>query len=124
MPMSPRFQHNKTVEEYRQLAEKCREIARTISAASERAKLLARAQAWDLIADRSRKTENGPTAVENKTRLGPPFFLFLRLGPVLRPIPPNGGRGWQSESLAPSNRKAGSGGGTGQAKCVQKIRGS
>jgi hypothetical protein len=24
MPMSPRFQQNKTVEEYRQLAEKCR----------------------------------------------------------------------------------------------------
>jgi hypothetical protein len=54
MPMSPRFQQNRTVEEYRQLAEKCREIARTISAASERAELLARAQAWDLIADRIR----------------------------------------------------------------------
>jgi hypothetical protein len=40
----------------------------------------------------SRKTENGPTAVENNpTRLGPP--LFLRLGPVLRPIPANRGRG-------------------------------
>ena len=54
MPMSPRFQQNRTVEEYRQLAEKCREIARTISAASERAELLAKAQAWDLIADRIR----------------------------------------------------------------------
>jgi hypothetical protein len=54
MLMSHRFQHNKTVEEYRQLAEKCREIARTISAASERAELLVRAQAWDLIADRIR----------------------------------------------------------------------
>jgi hypothetical protein len=54
MPMSPRFQQNRNVEEYRQLAEKCREIARTISASSERAELLARAQAWDLIADRIR----------------------------------------------------------------------
>ena len=27
MPMGPRFQQKKTVEEYRQLAEKCREIA-------------------------------------------------------------------------------------------------
>jgi hypothetical protein len=54
MPMSPRFQQNKTVEEYREFAEKCREIARTISAASERAELLARAQAWDVIADRIR----------------------------------------------------------------------
>ena len=88
MPMSPRFQHNKTVEEYRQLAEKCREIARTISAASERAKLLARAQAWDLIADRSRKTENGPTAVENKTRLGPPLFSFSSTGSGATPHPP------------------------------------
>jgi hypothetical protein len=52
MPMSPRFQQHRTVEEYRQLAEKCREIARTISAASERAELLARAQAWHLIAGR------------------------------------------------------------------------
>jgi hypothetical protein len=54
MPMSTRFQQNKTVEEYRQLAEKCQEIARAVSAASERAELLARAQAWDLIADRIR----------------------------------------------------------------------
>jgi hypothetical protein len=54
MPMSPRFQQNKTVEEYRQLAEKCREIARAIAAENERLELLARAQAWDLIADRIR----------------------------------------------------------------------
>ena len=54
MPMSPRFQQNKTVEEYRQLAEKCREIARAVSAENERIELLARAQAWDLIADRIR----------------------------------------------------------------------
>jgi hypothetical protein len=54
MPMSPRFQQNKTVEEYRQLAEKCREIAGAVSAENERIELLARAQAWDLIADRIR----------------------------------------------------------------------
>jgi hypothetical protein len=51
MPMSPRFQHNKTVEEYR-LAEKCREIARAVSAENERVELLATAHTWDLIADR------------------------------------------------------------------------
>jgi hypothetical protein len=61
MPMSTRFQQNKTVEEYRQLAEKCRKIARTISAASERAELLARAQAWDVIADRIPGTCAGGT---------------------------------------------------------------
>jgi hypothetical protein len=54
IPMSPRFRHNKTVEEYRQLADKCREIARAVSAENERVELLARAQAWDLIADRIR----------------------------------------------------------------------
>ena len=43
---------NKTVEEYRQLAEKCREIARAVSAENERIELLARAHTWDLIADR------------------------------------------------------------------------
>jgi hypothetical protein len=52
--MSLRFQQNKAVEEYRQLAEKCREIARAVSAENERVELLARAQAWDLIADRVR----------------------------------------------------------------------
>jgi hypothetical protein len=51
MPMSPRY-HNKTVEEYRQLAEKCREIARTVSAENDRAAFLARAQTWELIAER------------------------------------------------------------------------
>jgi hypothetical protein len=61
MPMSPRFQHNKTVEEYRQLAEKCREIARAVSAENERVELLARAQAWDVIADRIQGTCAGGT---------------------------------------------------------------
>jgi hypothetical protein len=51
MLMSPRY-HNKTVEEYRQLAEKCREIARMVSAEKERADLLARADTWELIAER------------------------------------------------------------------------
>jgi hypothetical protein len=49
--MSPRY-HNKTSEEYRQLAEKCREIARSVSAENERVELLARAHTWDLIAGR------------------------------------------------------------------------
>jgi hypothetical protein len=44
--------HNKSSKEYRWLAEKCRETARTISAGNGRADLLARAEIWDLIADR------------------------------------------------------------------------
>jgi len=51
MPMSFRH-HNKTVEEYRQLAEKCRQTARTVSAEKERSRLLEMAQIWDLIAER------------------------------------------------------------------------
>jgi hypothetical protein len=42
----------KSPEEYRRLAEYCREIARNVSAANDRADLLARAQTWDLIAER------------------------------------------------------------------------
>ena len=42
---------NKTMEEYRQLAEKCRESARTVSAENERIELLARAHTWDRIAE-------------------------------------------------------------------------
>jgi hypothetical protein len=42
----------KGAEEYRQLADKCRETARIISAENERADLLASAEIWDLIADR------------------------------------------------------------------------
>jgi len=52
MPMSPRFQHDKTVEEYRQLAEKCREIARAVSAENERNRLLETAEIWEVMADR------------------------------------------------------------------------
>jgi hypothetical protein len=52
MPMGAPKYHHKTVEQYRQLAEKCREITRTVSAENERAEFLARAQAWDLISDR------------------------------------------------------------------------
>jgi hypothetical protein len=39
-------------EEYRRLAAKCRETARTLSAEKERADLLAMAKIWDLIAGR------------------------------------------------------------------------
>ena len=51
MPMAPRY-HNKTVEEYRQLAEKCRETARMNLMDNERGRLLEMAQVWDPIADR------------------------------------------------------------------------
>ena len=44
--------HKKSPEEYRRLADKCRETARTVSAENGRADLLAMAQTWDLIADR------------------------------------------------------------------------
>jgi hypothetical protein len=44
--------HNKTVQEYRQLAEKCRQTARNVSAEKERSRLLAMAQTWELIAER------------------------------------------------------------------------
>jgi len=46
--------HNKSPEEYRRLADQCRETARAISAENGRADLLARAGIWDLIADRPR----------------------------------------------------------------------
>jgi hypothetical protein len=52
MPMSLRFQQNKTVDGYRQLAEKCRETARTTSWDNERGRLLEMAEVWDVIADR------------------------------------------------------------------------
>jgi len=42
----------KSPEEYRRLAEHRREIARNVSTANDRADLLARAQTWDLIAER------------------------------------------------------------------------
>jgi len=43
--------HNKSPEEYRRLADQCRETAR-LSAENGRADLLATAEIWDLIADR------------------------------------------------------------------------
>jgi len=48
----PMGQPNKTVDEYRKLAEKCRETARMILGENERSRLLEMAQVWDLIADR------------------------------------------------------------------------
>jgi hypothetical protein len=49
MPMG---QFNKTVDEYRQLAQKFREIARMTLLEDERTRLLEVAQTWDLIAER------------------------------------------------------------------------
>jgi hypothetical protein len=45
---------NKSPEEYRRLAEKFREAARTVSAENERTDLLARAKIFDLIAEHRR----------------------------------------------------------------------
>jgi hypothetical protein len=47
-----RLKHKNGPEDYRRLAEKCRETARTVSAKNGRADLLAMAQTWDLIASR------------------------------------------------------------------------
>jgi hypothetical protein len=44
--------HKNGPKEYRRLADKCRETARTVSAEKERADLLAMAEIWDLIAGR------------------------------------------------------------------------
>jgi hypothetical protein len=45
---------NKSPEEYRRIAEKLRESARTVSAEKERTVLLARAKIFDLIAEHRR----------------------------------------------------------------------
>lgn len=53
-------------EEYRRLAAKCRETARTVSAETERADLLAMAQIWDLIAGRiGRAPHRGERTIES-----------------------------------------------------------
>jgi hypothetical protein len=52
MAMRAPKHHDKTVEGYRQLAEKCRQNACTVSAEKERSRLLEMAQIWDLIAER------------------------------------------------------------------------
>jgi hypothetical protein len=46
------------VQEYRRLAEKCRETARMASGGNERSRL-AMAQRWDLIADRNNGDAKG-----------------------------------------------------------------
>jgi len=46
-------------EDYRWLADQCRQTARTVSTENERADLVARAKTWDLLADR-------PTAASSK----------------------------------------------------------
>jgi len=43
--------HNKSPEDYRWLAEQCRELARSVSVGNGRTDLLARAEMWERIAD-------------------------------------------------------------------------
>jgi hypothetical protein len=45
------YKNTKNPEEYRRLAEKCREAARRVSTETERADLLARAKTWEFLAD-------------------------------------------------------------------------
>ena len=51
---------NKTEEQYRWLAAKCRETALTASDRKERVHLLATAQRWELIADRRTRPSLSP----------------------------------------------------------------
>jgi hypothetical protein len=71
MPMA-HTHHNKTVEEYRQLADRCRQTAHMVSAENDRSRLLEMARTWDLIAERvgrSRKCLRLPAhIVKNATQ--------------------------------------------------------
>jgi hypothetical protein len=63
----------KSPQEYRRLAEKCRELARKVSTEKERAELLARADTWDLLANRNANaaegaSENGRPASKARAR--------------------------------------------------------
>ena len=69
--------HNKSPEEYRRLAEKCRETARTIAADNGRADLLARAEIWDLIAERLEPAPRPRNRV-NHTRGAPKMMGYSR----------------------------------------------
>jgi hypothetical protein len=63
--------NNKSPEEYRQLAAKCRQTARSVSAEKERAAhLLAMANTWDLLASRIGHTAQceTPAAVTGRSR--------------------------------------------------------
>ena len=53
---------DKSPEHYRELAEKCRGLARKVAEENGRADLLARAQTWDLIADRIDLEQTPPDA--------------------------------------------------------------
>jgi hypothetical protein len=52
MPMARKQTSNKSVEEYRRLAEQCRERARMVSGGNERNRLLETAEIWEVMADR------------------------------------------------------------------------
>jgi hypothetical protein len=62
--------HKKSLEDYRRLADKCRETARMVSAENGRANLLSMAQTWDLIADRleASRADGERTAVTDHDR--------------------------------------------------------
>jgi hypothetical protein len=58
----------KSPEQYRRLADQCRETARTALARNERADLLAKAQLWDLLADRVGRPPRPANKVPKPTR--------------------------------------------------------
>src|SRR5262245_49615665 len=84
--------HKKAPEEYRRLADKCRETARTVSAESGRADLLAMAQTWDLIADRLERVREilkreKPTDLPVQAPIKYQLKINLRTATALR-LPP------------------------------------
>jgi hypothetical protein len=51
MPYAKKYTMKTSQEDYRRLADQCRETARTVSTETERADLLARARTFDFLAD-------------------------------------------------------------------------
>ena len=59
---------NKSLEEYRRLADKCRETSRTVSAENGRAELLAMAEIRDFLADHVGRAPRCGSAVTDHGR--------------------------------------------------------
>ena len=75
-------EQNRSPEQYRQLADKFRQNARTGTTEIQRADLLARAETWDLIADRFEPAAGLTSG--NLSRRHPPKFLARNEGAKLK----------------------------------------